>query len=57
MYYMILWNWLHCSTSSLAPYYFHYVDIAITFTYPYLYAYAAYPGHLYLRIHEAPPLQ
>ena len=47
MYYMILWNTLHCSTSSLAPYYFRYGDIALTFTYPYLYAYAAYPGQLY----------
>ena len=47
MYYMILWNILHRSTSALAPYYFHYGDIALTFTYPYVYAYAAYPGHLY----------
>ena len=32
--------------SYLAPYYFDYGDIALTFTYPYLYAYAAFPGHL-----------
>ena len=44
---MTLWNTLQCSTSQLAPYDFHYGDIALTFTYPYLYAYAAYPGHLY----------
>ena len=52
MNYMILWNILHCSTSSLAPYYFHYGDIALSFTYPYLYAYAAYPGHLLVNINE-----
>ena len=28
----------------------HYGDIALTFTYPYLNAYAAYPGHLKLRV-------